>query len=220
MPETKWAELLDESVRVLAPGGTLEIVEMGITLSSSLPNVAKEAFAKCLLAEMIHPNPSLPIKFALPTVEGLVHSTIAKPVYERTWKLPPDLTRDTKADEAGQVSDALPASLAEAGATWMASVLSYSRQSRGGVRKQEASFGLAGEDVSTRVGRMADGKLLEQLRAGLVREGGTRWDFGSVAVDSEVAEKSSVVPGERTLGRGGVEDTEIKLWAWVGRKKA
>lgn len=71
IPESSWPQLLEEALRVLAPGGHLEITEMSIHLPLSAPGGTQRSFASLLLADMVNPDPSLPIKFALPMTEGL-----------------------------------------------------------------------------------------------------------------------------------------------------
>jgi hypothetical protein len=81
LPESAWPQLLDEALRVLSPGGHLEIVDMSITLPSSAPASLQRSFASMLLAEMINPDPSLPVQFALPMLDGL-KSGMGRPVFE------------------------------------------------------------------------------------------------------------------------------------------
>lgn len=81
LPESAWPQLLDEALRVLSPGGHLEIVDMSITLPSSAPASLQRSFASMLLAEMINPDPSLPVQFALPMLDGL-KSGMGRPVFD------------------------------------------------------------------------------------------------------------------------------------------
>lgn len=64
VPETKWVNVLEEASRVLKPGGTLEIVEMGYKACN----------------ESIEPDTTLPINFALPLIDSLVH---IRPVFSQ-----------------------------------------------------------------------------------------------------------------------------------------
>ena len=105
VPEVKWGDLLEESARVLRKGETLEIVEMAYTPPSFTPPPLQNAFASLLLADMIQPDTSLPIRFCLPCTPGLIPSTA--PIFERTWT----------GDAPGALADAVP--------TWMKSALDY-----------------------------------------------------------------------------------------------
>ena len=103
--EAKWGDLLEEAARVLRRGGILEIVEMSYTLPPSTPASLQNSFASLLLADVIQPDPSLPIRFCLPSTPGLVPRT--KPIFERTWKEHPP----------GALADAVP--------IWVKSALDY-----------------------------------------------------------------------------------------------
>lgn len=81
LSESAWPALLDEALRVLAPGGHLEIVDLSICLPSTAPASLQRSFASMLLADMINPDPSLPIQFALPMLDGL-QSGMGRPVLE------------------------------------------------------------------------------------------------------------------------------------------
>lgn len=104
LSESAWPALLDEALRVLAPGGHIEIVEMSTILPSSAPASLQRSFASMLLAEMINHHPSLPINFALPLLESL-ESGMGKPVLE------------SNGDEEGVFADAAWA--------WVRSALDY-----------------------------------------------------------------------------------------------
>lgn len=208
---------------MLAPGGTLEIVEMGVTLPPACPAPMKAAFAKALLHEMVNPDPSLPIKFNIPTIDGLVQSTFAKPVFERTWRLPsgdPGSARTSKGKEKEKEADAPPAAIAEAGPIWMKSVLQYSKLAMSGARSGP-SLGLAGDDVNKKRNEPADPRFLDAFRAGL----GSKWDFGAVP---ESKEKKDGREGKTAHGLDAEnamlsvakpDVTELQLWAWVGKRK-
>lgn len=82
VPESAWPSLLDEASRVLTPGGHLEIVELSICLPPSAPASLSRSFASMLLAEMINSDPSVPIRFTLPMLDGL-QSRMVGPVFEK-----------------------------------------------------------------------------------------------------------------------------------------
>jgi SAM-dependent methyltransferase len=102
LSESAWPALLDEALRVLTPGGHLEIVDLSISLPASAPPGLLRSFASLLMAEMINPDPSLPIQFALPMMDGL-GGDMGRAVFEK---------------EGENI-------LEEAGWTWVRSALEY-----------------------------------------------------------------------------------------------
>ncbi|ORX39928.1 hypothetical protein BD324DRAFT_648546 [Kockovaella imperatae] len=101
VPEPKWGDLLEEATRVLAKGGTLEIVEMAYTLGTTSHPSLINSFASLLLADLIQPFPSHPIKFYLPTI-GMSPT----PCFEQSW-------------------DHAPGAIGDAVMTWVRSALDY-----------------------------------------------------------------------------------------------
>lgn len=109
VPETQWATLLDEAVRVLRPGGVLEIVEMSAAPSSTTPGHVKSAWSSMLQTDLINSNPVAVLQSYLPLTPKLVRST--RPVLNVEW-------------DAESVSNA-PGALADASMTWIRSALAY-----------------------------------------------------------------------------------------------
>jgi hypothetical protein len=70
IPESSWSHVLDECTRLLEVDGTIEIMEMDYTPPENMPIGSRNSFLSNLLADMVHPIPALPIKFALP-ITGL-----------------------------------------------------------------------------------------------------------------------------------------------------
>lgn len=208
---------LEEVIRVLAPGGTLEIIEMGLVLPPSCPPATKLAFSEYLLKNVINPDPSVPIKFDIHAVEGLVLSTFAKPAYHKTWRLP---SAEGACKGKGKAEDTPPAAIAEASTIWMRSVLEYSKVAMGGTTSKGPSLGLAGEDANTKTSEPADARFIDALR-GL----GNRWAFGATCENKEkkVCKEGKTAQGldaeNAALLAPKPECNEIQLWAWVGRKK-
>ena len=106
VPESRWGDLLEEAIRVLKPGGTLEIVEMSYTLPPSAPMSLRNSFNSVLLADLVRPLPILPLRFHLSSSSSLVSSTGIKPIFEQ------DITDPT-------------CSLSEAVDIWVKSALDY-----------------------------------------------------------------------------------------------
>lgn len=137
IPESRWYDVLEESARVLKKGGTLEIVEMAYTLPDGVSTSVRNSFSSLLLADLLSPNPYLPIRFNIPTCSAL--RPTVKPVWEKTW-------RDT--------------ALSEALVAWAGSALGYKgtglRRGMGNnrhlrdIRKQDAKWG-EGEDRDVQV---------------------------------------------------------------------
>lgn len=89
----------------------MEIVEIGAEMPMAGPDA--QEFVSRFTTDMINPNPSLPIQFAPPTIQGLVHSTIAKPVYKKAF-----VAEGEGMCEIGGI-------LADVGRGWSKSVLGY-----------------------------------------------------------------------------------------------
>lgn len=151
VPEQRWAELLDEAVRVLRPGGVLEvsfwgaghglawpphvvscaqltvhqIVEMSCEPPPSASEMVRSRFANLLLEDYIPPNPVLALQMHLPATAGLVAST-TRPVLSASWD----------AEGAGvSPDDMAPDAIADAPMVWISSALGYKgtpRDSKGG----------------------------------------------------------------------------------------
>ncbi|CAK9779831.1 unnamed protein product [Cutaneotrichosporon oleaginosum] len=122
VPETHWAELLDEAVRVLRPGGVLEIVEMSCEPPPSAPAAVANSFASQLLSDFIPQNPVLALQMHLPATAALAQGS-TRPFFQMTWT-------------AGQSDDdyfspspygprSPPPAIADAAPTWIRSCLSY-----------------------------------------------------------------------------------------------
>lgn len=86
--ELQWLHVIEEAVRVLRPGGALEIVDTIYMLPPSAHSAQRNAFTSLLVADRIAPDPSMPIQFTLPTISNLQLSSL-KPVFEQTWDTPP-----------------------------------------------------------------------------------------------------------------------------------
>lgn len=92
IPEHHWPSLLEESLRVLEPGGKIEIVETSYDLPLS-PASLQNSFASLLLSDLVAESPAHAINFALPMLEGIIPSSI-HPTYSETFTSPPGALRD------------------------------------------------------------------------------------------------------------------------------
>ncbi|KAL1406898.1 hypothetical protein Q8F55_006310 [Vanrija albida] len=115
VPETRWAELLDEAMRVLKPGGVLEIVEMSFEPPPTAPPSVANSFSSLLLSDYVQPNPLFALQLHLPATHG-VAAGATRPVF--TDSFAPASTNIFAADTA-------PGALADAAITWIRSALEY-----------------------------------------------------------------------------------------------
>lgn len=208
VPESAWPQLLEECLRVLSPGGYIEIVEMSLSAPGTAPANVQRSFASCLLAEMINPDPSLPIQFAIPTLSGL-QPGMGKPVFSGT--LPPG---------AGE----------EAVWAWMKSSLEYKGTSMG--------FGpgvALNRSTGSRSSKGPEEDSIERIKRDLrgVGRNGRSWDWDdedgrSLELgDCQNAASRSGEGGERSEGpegtlklKGSLSEGRARVWVWIGTKKA
>jgi SAM-dependent methyltransferase len=203
VPEAKWSDLLDECTRVLRPGGLLEIVETSLHLPLSSPASLRNSFASMLLADMVSPLPSLPIKFALPLVSNLRGGTT--PIFERTW------------DDAQ-----VPGALGDAVMGWVKSAREY---------KGTGTGTGTGTRTGTRKGRRD--RVVEKVRRELAWANENKWmgfkGDGDGVSNASAAAAAVAVPGspfeieadeaKKTAAAGAGVDGEVSVWAWVAVKK-
>lgn len=136
VPETRWAELLDEAMRVLKPGGVLEasrllplspassatnpptqIVEMSFEPPPTAPPSVSNTFSSLLLSDYVQPNPLFALQLHLPATHG-VAAGATRPVMSDTF---------APSGAGGNVfaPDNAPGALADAAMTWIRSALEY-----------------------------------------------------------------------------------------------
>jgi SAM-dependent methyltransferase len=126
VPETHWAELLDEAVRVLRPGGVIEIVEMSCEPPPSAPASVANSFASQLLSDFIPQNPVLALQMHLPATAALAHGS-TKPLFQRSWSVGAQREEEDYFSLApyGGPRGAAPPAIADAAPAWIRSSLSY-----------------------------------------------------------------------------------------------
>lgn len=131
VPEQQWGDVLDEAIRVLRPGGILELVEMSYEAPTSASQRVRTAYSKILLDDYIAPNPVLALQMHLPATAGIVPSSI-RPVYSATWKYNASASRPTCFWAPTSTPDgAPPDAIADAAMTWVRSALDYKDVQRG-----------------------------------------------------------------------------------------
>ncbi|WOO84474.1 uncharacterized protein LOC62_06G007993 [Vanrija pseudolonga] len=106
VPETRWAELLDEAMR---------IVEMSFEAPPTAPPSVSNTFSSLLLSDYVQPNPLFALQLHLPATHG-VAAGATRPVFS-----------DTFAPPSGNMfaPDNAPGALADAAMTWIRSALEY-----------------------------------------------------------------------------------------------
>jgi len=140
IPEHRWGDVLDEAIRVLKPGGVLEvrspntaitnrftlltfqIVEMCVEAPPNASPRVRKAYSQLLMDDYIAPNPVLALQLHLPATVGVVPASL-RPVFTANWEI-----GGSTADAAGCIipSDgAPPDAVADAAMTWIRSALDY-----------------------------------------------------------------------------------------------
>ncbi|GMK57011.1 hypothetical protein CspeluHIS016_0308510 [Cutaneotrichosporon spelunceum] len=122
VPETHWPELLDEAVRVLRPGGALEIVEVSCEPSPSAPASVVNSFASQLLSDFVPQNPVLALQMHLPATAALSQSS-TKPLFQTTWS--GTGTDYFSVAPFGGPRGPAPPAIADVAPVWVRSSLSY-----------------------------------------------------------------------------------------------
>ncbi|BEI81159.1 hypothetical protein CcaverHIS002_0203190 [Cutaneotrichosporon cavernicola] len=122
VPETHWPQLLDEAVRVLRPGGVLEIIEMSCEPPPSAPPSVANSFASQLLSDFIPQNPVLALQMHLPATAAVSQGS-TRPLFQTTWSG----TEDDyfSVGPWGGPRGAAPPAIADAASVWIRSSLSY-----------------------------------------------------------------------------------------------
>lgn len=203
VPEARWSDLLDECTRVLRPGGHLEIVETSLHLPLSSPASLRNSFASMLLADMVAPLPSLPIKFALPLVSNLSGGTT--PIFERTW------------DDAQ-----VPGALGDAVMGWVKSAREYKGTGTGtgkGTRKgrrdrvvEKVQRELAWANENRWMGFKGDGGGDGVLNVSTTAAAAA--PPSPFEVEGDEAKKAAAA-----AAGAGAREGEVSVWAWVAKKK-
>jgi hypothetical protein len=194
VPEAKWSDLLEECTRVLRPGGHLEIVETSLHLPLSSPASLRNSFASMLLADMVSPLPSLPIKFALPLVSNLAGGTI--PIFERTWD-----------------DDQVPGALGDVVVGWVKSAREYKGTGTGNGTKKGRRDRVV-EKVRRELAWANENKwaIFKGDGDGVSNVSTAAAPGSPFEVEGEEAKKTAAAGA-------GASDGGVSVWAWVAVKK-
>jgi hypothetical protein len=166
-----------------------QIVDTSCQLPSNSPSSLVHSYSSLLLSHFIHPIPSLPLNFALPSTSGLVANSISKPVFSQTWN-----AQDAPGALRGAVLTLVRSALGGRGTALVQSRCKENK--RGGPEK----------DVAERMAR--------ELRkwGGEDQWGGQL--VGPRGLTSSEEDGSKVVPVA-----GQPKEGEVMVWAWVGKKQ-